>query len=206
MNPDSTLEEINAAYYILVKVWHPDRFQTDKALKEAAEAKLKDVNSSFEFLRSQFSKNSRGKPPNNTQKDTTREDLSPKPATGPNRGSNTKSTFDLGLTWRSFGWVIPAWRILFRLILLAFAFLLGRYVWIAFDFGGSPDDNVAKVYRYGKEQVLNGLEEPKRRFVAAIEQDLRRLNPLQTSPNPGGRVTKSGSPTSTWRTCSAKAA
>jgi DnaJ domain len=184
VGPDATLEEIKAAYYILVKVWHPDRFQTDKTLKEAADSKLKDVNASFEFLRSQFSKNSRGKPPGNTQRDTTHEAPRTKPATGPNPGSNTKSTLDMGLAWRSFAWVIPARRIFFRLIVLAFVFLLARYVWIAFDFGGSPDDNVAKVYRYGKEQVLNGLEEPKRRFVEAIEQDLRRLNPLQTSPTP----------------------
>lgn len=44
--------EIKAAYRMLVKVWHPDRFQGDKALKDAADVKLKSINTAYVFLTS----------------------------------------------------------------------------------------------------------------------------------------------------------
>ena len=47
---DSSDEEIRAAYLLLVKVWHPDRFQGDSALKKAAEEKLKAINSAYCLL------------------------------------------------------------------------------------------------------------------------------------------------------------
>jgi len=42
--------EIRSAYRLLSKAWQPEGFQDDPALKEAAETKLKDVQSAFEFL------------------------------------------------------------------------------------------------------------------------------------------------------------
>lgn len=43
-------KEIRGAYRVLVKVWHPDRFQSDLKLREAAEAKLKAINAAFLLL------------------------------------------------------------------------------------------------------------------------------------------------------------
>lgn len=42
--------EIKEAYRVLVKVWHPDRFQSDKKLRTAAEEKLKALNTAYVFL------------------------------------------------------------------------------------------------------------------------------------------------------------
>src|ERR1039458_4745599 len=42
--------EIRSAYRLLAKAWQPESFQDDPALKEAAETKLKDVQTAFEFL------------------------------------------------------------------------------------------------------------------------------------------------------------
>lgn len=42
--------QIEKSYRTLVKVWHPDRFQTDPKLKDSAEEKLKEINSAHEFL------------------------------------------------------------------------------------------------------------------------------------------------------------
>ena len=50
LGADATEDQIKAAYHVLVKVWHPDRFQSDKTLKDAAETKLKNVNSAYVFL------------------------------------------------------------------------------------------------------------------------------------------------------------
>src|ERR1017187_1780942 len=42
--------EIRNAYRLLAKAWQPEGFQDDPALREAAETKLKDVETAFEFL------------------------------------------------------------------------------------------------------------------------------------------------------------
>jgi hypothetical protein len=42
--------EIRSAYRLLDKAWQPEAFQDDPALKEAAETKLKDVQTAFDFL------------------------------------------------------------------------------------------------------------------------------------------------------------
>src|SRR5580658_6207863 len=43
-------KQIREAYRVLVKVWHPDRFQGDQTLKQAAEDKLKALNTAYLFL------------------------------------------------------------------------------------------------------------------------------------------------------------
>jgi hypothetical protein len=78
-------------------------------------------------------------------------------------------------------WLRPAHHFLFRLGLIAIALLLARDVWIAFDFEDGAAPEIARVYRDGKDQVLNGLEQPKRRFLAAVETDIHRLNPFRPS-------------------------
>jgi hypothetical protein len=44
--------EIEGTYRTLVKVWHPDRFQTDLKLRRAAEEKLKEINAAHDYLAS----------------------------------------------------------------------------------------------------------------------------------------------------------
>ena len=48
----ATDAEIRTAYHVLVKVWHPDRFQHDPTLKTQADEKLKGINSAFRYLTS----------------------------------------------------------------------------------------------------------------------------------------------------------
>lgn len=47
---DATPEEVENAYRTLVKVWHPDRFAHDPRLHKDAEEKLKEINSSHDYL------------------------------------------------------------------------------------------------------------------------------------------------------------
>lgn len=42
LEADATENEIRSAYRTLVKVWHPDRLESDGKLKGAAEQKLKE--------------------------------------------------------------------------------------------------------------------------------------------------------------------
>ena len=50
LSAGATEVEVKAAYKMLVKVWHPDRFQSDPKLAREAEKKLKAVNAAFVFL------------------------------------------------------------------------------------------------------------------------------------------------------------
>jgi curved DNA-binding protein CbpA len=44
--------EIESTYMTLVRVWHPDRFQSDPKLRQAAEEKLKEINAAHDYLNS----------------------------------------------------------------------------------------------------------------------------------------------------------
>jgi DnaJ domain len=50
LNAGASEKQIRETYRVLVKVWHPDRFQGDAKLKQAAEDKLKALNSAYIFL------------------------------------------------------------------------------------------------------------------------------------------------------------
>lgn len=43
-------DEVRRAYLDLVKVWHPDRFQSDPALQGRASRRLAEINEAYEFL------------------------------------------------------------------------------------------------------------------------------------------------------------
>jgi hypothetical protein len=50
LGADASAADIENAYRTLVKVWHPDRFQTDLRLRMAADEKLKEINAAHDFL------------------------------------------------------------------------------------------------------------------------------------------------------------
>jgi len=52
LHATATDEEIKASYRMLVKVWHPDRFEGDRKLSKAAGEKLKGINAAFKLLSS----------------------------------------------------------------------------------------------------------------------------------------------------------
>lgn len=47
---DGTEEEIRQAYHDLVRVWHPNRFQSDRRLQEIAQERLRKINEAYETL------------------------------------------------------------------------------------------------------------------------------------------------------------
>lgn len=49
---NASATEIESTYLTLVKVWHPDRFQSDLKLQRAAEEKLKEINAAHDYLNS----------------------------------------------------------------------------------------------------------------------------------------------------------
>jgi hypothetical protein len=61
VDPDASWEAIRQAYKDLVRVWHPDRFQSDPELQERAEQQLKRINEAYFTLKN--SHVDRGRPP-----------------------------------------------------------------------------------------------------------------------------------------------
>jgi curved DNA-binding protein CbpA len=179
---DATEQEIKAAYRVLVKVWHPDRFQEDKALKEAAEAKLKDVNSAYVYLSSHSAEGSTGRKRTPESTYTTYQDHSPKTESTVDPRPMGETTPIANSMRSSSRWVFPAVKILFKSVVVVFAILLGRYIWIAFDAPDPSSEEASRVLAYGRDSALKELEAPKRRFLNAVERDLRRLDPRVPAP------------------------
>lgn len=50
VQPGASAEELKRAYRDLTKVWHPDRFASDAALRRKAEEKLKAINEAYESI------------------------------------------------------------------------------------------------------------------------------------------------------------
>ena len=180
--PDSTASQIKDSYHVLVKVWHPDRFQGDRALMEAAEAKLKEINSAYRFLTSPAASARRRTRPTPGEPAPANPRPQPQPAAEPY--SSRPAAAAAPPARPSLAWVSPALGLLFKLVLVAVALLLCRYLWIAFDVQDSTGEAAAKVYEFGKDNVAGRLDAPKRRFLAAIENDLGRLGMRGLLPAP----------------------
>lgn len=50
LSPGASPEKVKKAYRTMVKVWHPDRFQSDPALQELAHERLKEINEAYRKL------------------------------------------------------------------------------------------------------------------------------------------------------------
>lgn len=52
VDPDATWDEVREAYLDLVRVWHPDRFQSDPQLRDKAQRRLQQINEAYHALKS----------------------------------------------------------------------------------------------------------------------------------------------------------
>jgi hypothetical protein len=187
--------EIRRAYHLLVKVWHPDRFQSDPKLKESAGERLQQINTAFEFLTSTSTERGAWRPPARASEEAVsslyeaQERAASTESADSAKNPVEMSTCNPPLHFR------PILRVCVKLAMIAVFLLLGRYLWIAFDVPVSPNDAAAQVYYAGKQSLLKSLEAPRQRFVAAIEEDLRKIglnspapvipdNPQDAAPTP----------------------
>lgn len=51
LGPGATKQQVDQAYRDLVKVWHPDRFESDPSLRLKATEKLRELNAAYDGLR-----------------------------------------------------------------------------------------------------------------------------------------------------------
>lgn len=190
LQPRATQEQIKAAYHLLVKVWHPDRFQSDKNLKTAAEEKLKAINSAYLLLTSGSGKTWRRKAPKTSQNATaSAPPARPETASeGANEAAPTASgrtrIGSLGAWLRSGVTILAATTVLQRVLVLACGIgvsaLLARYL----DSQLSADPTTARVYSEMKLSISKQFDGPKQRAFAAIGNAIDRLNPFKPAPTP----------------------
>jgi hypothetical protein len=167
-----TAQEIKAAYYILVKVWHPDRFEGDRALKQAAEARLKEINNAYMFLCSPAS-----------MRPKCQQTHAPASATTPRSADRTEFASKMGpvtkiasLAWASFVWIFPTPEHLFKFVVITIAILLGGYAGITLDVQHGARDKVASVVSSAKDSALEVLAGPERTLLETVEQNLKKLS------------------------------
>lgn len=178
---DATEEQIRDAHRTMVKVWHPDRFQTDKSLRESAESKLKAVNTAYKFLCSTPASSgprTRAKPTPEERYQAPREDSKE------SRPSQDAATQFAQSIRSSSGSTSSALKKIFKFAALLMVLLFCRYTWIAFNGPEPSTAAIASAYSAGKDTLLSRLREPRRRFIEAVEQDLVSVGFLNSMPAP----------------------
>jgi len=101
VDANATADQLRQAYIDLVKRWHPDQFAHDRALQEAAEAKLKEINEAYKELRASIglsadtaTVNAQARPAS-TRKEETAQASPSKPPPRPPRSARMHASSDL---------------------------------------------------------------------------------------------------------------
>lgn len=171
----ATADEIKAAYHLLVKVWHPDRFPSDKKLKGAAEEKLKAINSAYLILTSQPKKQNRSRRAQRAASTSPGEQPAPQAQQAQTTAAaRSKSPRPLNYL-ATFAALSIAQRLLVAACGIGVAALFTKFI----DFQLASDPATAGVYSEYKSAMAKELEEPQKRFLAKIEQSLQVLNPVK---------------------------
>jgi hypothetical protein len=165
----ATPQQIKATYRMMVKVWHPDRFQGDESLRWSAEQKLRNVNLAYKILT---------ETPANAERRSKRARASVDPQDEHNSANSTSTTGLIPepdapaplITW--LRWTFSTF---FKVCFAAFAILIVRYLWIAFDVPQLSSGVMHQAYDAGLDNVAKELEGPEQRLLDAVGHDLKWL-------------------------------
>lgn len=174
----ATRKQIESTYRLLVKVWHPDRFQSDPALRQAAEERLKSINHAHSYLIS--NEGERGARSSGTNR---RKRAQPRGAAQPEPDAGQPGIQPTGRTQRPIGWGQPAASgIAMRMAILVGGLVLSGAALGAVDACLSANSNTASVYRAYRNGVWQALEAQCARAWSRVEEGVRRLKPVSRSP------------------------
>ena len=172
LDSNATEAEIRTSYLTMVKVWHPDRFDNDDALRKSAEEKLRDVNAAYEYLTLTVSEREQWQPPSHWSRIT-----APRPTAASAGFAEAKSNkLNWGMTLRTVWRIFRTLRTIAKISALLCFLLFGRYTWIALDAPQPPSLQPGKMETFSKEDMAKELQGPKERFEEAVNGDLKRLN------------------------------
>lgn len=185
--PGATRKEIESTYRVLVKVWHPDRFQTDPKLKEAAEEKLKAINAAHAYLLSVPD----GKP---------RRRAKPKPQPGPTERSANK-TYESGVAattrgsrsrHRSSVDAAVVSTILIRGTILICGIGFVAFLLLGLDSYLSSNPTTGRFYSNYRGQVESAVKSQTARLWDSVEQSTQRNSAAPATPTPATAVQPDG--------------
>jgi hypothetical protein len=181
LEPHASGKEVASAYRMMVKVWHPDRFQSDPKLKAAADEKLKAINAAHDYLSAHPEAPRRqapSPPPPRPQQTTTQRTA--------NQGTATRGTAEnsyAGGRPRPFRkrsiFLDPALvaGILMRGVVLACSLAFSAAILFGMDSWLSRNSATASIYRPYRSGLLRSLHIDAERVEETAEQDLHRLVP-----------------------------
>ena len=136
---NATEMEIRSAYHLLAKAWDPENFKDDQNLKEAAEIKLKNVNTAFYFLTSISMELSRDERPSYVAQSKAPEGSSTDAESAPSGAAansqapvlnpNAFSLLPSGEGIKTFAEILPKLKMALKIAALVFALFMGRSIW-----------------------------------------------------------------------------
>lgn len=163
-------EDVERTYRILVKVWHPDRFQSDPKVRAEADEKLKSINAAYSYLNSEAGQK-RGTPPPDAER-------SEEPRAEGASGANTVALGAQKADKRT----ATASSLLLRLMMLACVLIVMAVVLLGADSYLSTNAQTAGSYARFKSQMLYGLAVAKNNALNGFEGKWRRKDSSPASP------------------------
>lgn len=175
LEPGASRKEIESAYRVLVKVWHPDRFQSDPKLKEAAEEKLKAINSAHAYLLSVENRKQqrRRRPPASQRtKEHTRSEASGPDFVARRTRGRSRSLFDPSVVS----------RILIRGSILICGIALVAFLLLGMDSYLSSTPATGRIYVNYRAQIVSSMRAQMARVRERIEETAHQFSPTPAAP------------------------
>ncbi len=185
---NATEKEVRSAFRLLAKAWNPENFKDDQKLKEAAESKLKDVNTAFYFLTATSSERCLDERPCYVSQGKAAEGQSTDAASAPGDASanneapalnpNAFSLLPSGDGIKTFVKILPKPRTLLKIAALVFAIFLGGSIWTVIRAHNPLSAQAANV----KVSNLRGAPKASEdTLLDEIEKDLQSLDPRESA-------------------------
>jgi hypothetical protein len=178
LKADSTDEDIRAAYLLLVKVWHPDRFQNDSDLKKAAEEKLKAINSAYCLLFATPGERDRRARPQETNSPPWNECPTQGMSSVPDEAQPFIETEPLTRPKRRSYWAsFQGLTLLLRCSILLLTVAVGGVLLMAADSYLSTNLETARFYLGYRAAVMSELGALKSNIAGKVTEGLHGTNP-----------------------------
>ncbi len=164
LDPHATRKDIETNYRLLVKVWHPDRFQADPRLRNTAEETLKSINAAYGYLGSTPEVKVRRRPnPNGAA-----QHAAVQPASRAARRSNS----------------LLGSAILVRCVLLLLGIAIPALVLVGLDDWLSSNPGTAAFYATFRSRLFFTVKSNVAETTQGAERILHRLSPAEAAVIP----------------------
>ena len=176
----ATDKQIESTYRVLVKVWHPDRFQSDPALKQAAEEKLKSINSAHAYLVSGEAVPGPGLSEAAERKRAVARGVSQRRSDAAESGIQWKAPSQRRIRWEPSG----STGVAVRVVILACGLALSGAVLVAVDaYLSANSNNTANVYPAYRNAMWQEIEALGARAWGMVQARLHRLKAVASGPS-----------------------